>query len=90
MEMRRRSRKDRKAEDREIKNMANNNQYESVLTVRQVAHLLNIHVNTVRRWSDLGVLKTYRIGPRSDRRFRRSDVLTFLPEGNGESEGTTD
>lgn len=52
--------------------------YNSVLTVREVAHLLNIHVNTVRRWSDTGILKSYRIGPRGDRRFRRDDIIVVL------------
>ena len=51
----------------------------STLTVREVACFLNIHVNTVRRWSDQGVLKSFRIGPRGDRRFKREDVLAFLP-----------
>ena len=63
---------------RETKKMVHKNRYNSVLTVREVAHFLNIHVNTVRRWSDMGVLKAYRIGPRGDRRFRRQDILTFL------------
>jgi excisionase family DNA binding protein len=40
--------------------------------------MLNIHVNTVRRWDDLGVLKAIRIGPRGDRRFRREDVDALL------------
>jgi excisionase family DNA binding protein len=44
------------------------------LSTGDVARLLNIHTNTVRRWSRNGVLKSYRIGPRGDRRFRRSDV----------------
>jgi excisionase family DNA binding protein len=43
---------------------------QSVLTVREVAALLNIHVNTVRRWDDLGVLKTVRTGPWGDRLFQ--------------------
>jgi excisionase family DNA binding protein len=51
---------------------------QSVLTVREVAAMLNIHVNTVRRWDDLGVLKAIRIGPRGDRRFRREDVDALL------------
>jgi len=51
-----------------------------MLTVREVAHSLNIHVNTVRRWSDQGVLKSFRIGPRGDRRFRREDILLDLEE----------
>ena len=50
----------------------------SLLTVREVAAMLNIHVNTVRRWDDAGVLKALRIGPRGDRRFRREDVDALL------------
>ncbi len=49
-----------------------------MLTVRDVARLLHVHVNTVRRWSDLGLLKTYRIGNRGDRRFTPQDVSEFL------------
>jgi excisionase family DNA binding protein len=60
-------------------NMTHRNQNNSVLTLGEVACLLNIHVNTVRRWSDMGILKAFRIGPRADRRFLRRDVLTFLP-----------
>lgn len=64
---------------RETKKSVRKSHSNSVLTVREVAHFLNIHVNTVRRWSDSGVLKAYRIGPRGDRRFRREDILAFLP-----------
>jgi excisionase family DNA binding protein len=70
----------------ETKKMVRSSHSNSVMTVREVAHFLNIHVNTVRRWSDLGVLKAYRIGPRGDRRFRREDILAFLPlEDRGNS-----
>jgi len=44
------------------------------LRTSDVAHLLNIHVNTVRRWTNNGVLKAYRIGPRGDRRFKQKDI----------------
>jgi excisionase family DNA binding protein len=49
-----------------------------MLTTSEVADMLYIHINTVRRWSDQGLLKPYRIGPRCDRRFEREDVLNFL------------
>ena len=49
-----------------------------MLTTREVAQMLNIHINTVRRWSDQGVLTAYRVGSRGDRRFMRHDVITFL------------
>jgi len=54
-----------------------------MLTVRQVAKLLHVHSNTVRRWSDQGILRAYRISPRGDRRYRREDIEYFLTETNG-------
>ncbi|GAI91129.1 unnamed protein product [marine sediment metagenome] len=53
----------------------------AMLTINDVARLLNVHINTVRRWSNKGMLKAYRIGSRGDRRFRREDVNSFLKEG---------
>jgi len=50
----------------------------AMLTTREVAQLLNLHVNTVRRWSDQGILRAYRVGPRGDRRFKRQDIDNFL------------
>ena len=64
--------------------MARINNSNGMLTARQLARLLNVHVNTVRRWDDRGILKAYRIGPRGDRRFSREDVDTFLA-GSAES-----
>jgi excisionase family DNA binding protein len=58
----------------------NINHHKSLFTTRELARLLNVHINTVRRWSDQGILKSYRIGPRGDRRFSRDDVLEFLAE----------
>ena len=49
-----------------------------MLTTRDVAWLLSVHGNTVRRWNNQGLLKSYRIGPRGDRRFRWEDVDGFL------------
>jgi excisionase family DNA binding protein len=53
-----------------------------MLTVKDVASLLHIHVNTARRWSDQGILKSYRITRRGDRRFRQEDIARFLAEYN--------
>jgi excisionase family DNA binding protein len=63
--------------------MTRRNHSNGLLTARQVARLLNVHVNTVRRWNDRGILKAYRIGPRGDRRFNKADIDMFLA-GNSE------
>ena len=55
-----------------------NNHIGTMLTTSDVAHMLNVHINTVRRWSNQGILKTYRIGSRGDRRFDRKDIEEFL------------
>ena len=51
---------------------------DALLTTAEVAELLNVHVNTVRRWSNKGILETYRIGSRGDRRLRQGDVDKLL------------
>ncbi len=51
---------------------------DTMLTTREVAQLLNVHINTVRRWSNQGILTAYRVGPRGDRRFNRQDIDGFL------------
>jgi len=58
--------------------MAWHNRKNGMLTTNDIAHLLNTHVNTVRRWSDQRLLKAYRIGPRGDRPFKREDIDSFL------------
>ena len=59
-----------------------NNQIEAMLTTSEVARILNVHINTVRRWSNQGTIKSYRIGSRGDRRFKKGDVdALFKREG---------
>jgi len=60
--------------------MANHRKIDPMLTTSDVAYLLNVHINTVRRWSNQGILRAYRIGSRGDRRFRQEDIAIFLSE----------
>jgi len=62
------------------KDMVKDNEIGPMLTIREVARLLHVHTNTLRRWADQGIMKAYRIGPRGDRRFRRRDITGFLRE----------
>lgn len=56
-----------------------------MLTTSDVARLLNVHINTVRRWSNQGILKAYRIGGRDDRRYEMNDIINFLTEVTAEA-----
>lgn len=60
---------------------------QTLMTSSDVARALHLHVNTVRRWSDQGILKAYRIGPRGDRRFPREAIAHFLADGQITSNG---
>lgn len=62
--------------------MVSDNEIGPMLTIREVAELLHIHSNTLRRWADRGIIKAYRITRRGDRRFRREDIARFLAELN--------
>ncbi len=48
------------------------------LTPSEAARLLGVHPGTVRKWADRGLLRSFRVGPRRDRRFLRDDVVAFL------------
>ena len=49
-----------------------------LVSVGQAAEMLFVHPDTLRRWATRGLLSVYRVGPRRDRRFRRSEVTRLL------------
>jgi excisionase family DNA binding protein len=51
---------------------------QKMLTVKELASILNIHTSTVRRWEREGLLAAYRIGPRHSLRFAQEDLSDFL------------
>jgi excisionase family DNA binding protein len=68
------------------KDMGNGERLSDMLTVREVARLLHVHPNTLRRWSNKGRIRAYRITPRGDRRFKREEIARFLAELNGQAD----
>ena len=53
------------------------NEVGKLLTAAEVAEMLHLHVNTVKRLGDRGELPFFRVCKRGDRRFRYDDVLEF-------------
>jgi len=49
-----------------------------LLSSTDAARFLSVHPNTVRRWSNDGIIRAYRIGKRLDRKFRKTDLKKFL------------
>jgi excisionase family DNA binding protein len=66
--------------------MASEERLSNLLTLREVARMLRIHPNTLRRWSNEGRIRAYRINSRGDRRFKREEVARFVADLNGESD----
>jgi excisionase family DNA binding protein len=58
-----------------------------LLTINEAAQFLSVSKTTLRRWTNQGILKCYRIGNRAERRFAQSDLLEFI-EGQGTSTDT--
>ena len=65
--------------------MGNGDGMSNMLTVREVARLFHVHPNTLRRWSNKGMIRAYRINQRGDRRFKREEIVRFLAELNGQT-----
>jgi excisionase family DNA binding protein len=60
--------------------MESSRQGDGLLTLKQVAELLNVHPNTLRRWIKDGRIPSYRISSRGDRRFKQEEIARFLAE----------
>mgnify|MGYP001589020929 CR=1 FL=1 len=60
-----------------------------LLTIRQVAKILNVHPTTLRRWDKKGKLKAIRVGTRRgvgacpehgrrERRYHKEDIIKLI------------
>lgn len=49
-----------------------------LLTIRQAAEILNVHVETLRRWDKSGKLKAIIVNERGDRRYDPKDIEKIL------------
>lgn len=54
---------------------------EELLTLKEAAQILKVHVNTLRLWDKSGVLTAIRIGVKKVRRYKKEDIEKFIKEG---------
>ena len=58
---------------------------DQLLTIREVADRLNVNLWTLRRLTDSGRLRAYRVGVRSDRRYSVRDVDKYMTRDASEN-----
>ena len=51
---------------------------DDLLNTAEAARFLRVSQASIRRWSDSGLLQAQRVGRRRERRFRESDLATFV------------
>ncbi len=56
----------------------NKDELPKLLTIKQASDVLNVHVETLRRWDKSGKLKAVRVNERGDRRYRLEDINKFI------------
>lgn len=62
--------------------MADNQEF---LTITEAAELLQVSETSLRRWTNSGKLRCFRVGGRRERRFLREDLVAFLQSMGDES-----
>lgn len=49
-----------------------------LLRISEVAEILGVNPETLRRWDNSGLLKAIRLGARRDRRYEKDEVLRII------------
>ncbi len=63
---------------------------QTFLTIAEAADLLHVSQTSLRRWTNGGKLRAYRIGGRKERRFRADDLLAFIDSNPAKAEPAPD
>jgi len=52
------------------------------LTITEASEFLQVSETSLRRWTNSGKLRCFRVGGRSERRFLKEDLLAFMQTMN--------
>lgn len=55
-----------------------NMELDSILTIKEASRILNVNINTLRKWGDRGIVHPLRVGLRRERKYLRSDIATLF------------
>lgn len=55
---------------------------DKLLTIKEAAAFLNVSQMSLRRWTNSGSLKCYRVGGKNERRFEMQELQNFLSRDN--------
>ena len=55
---------------------------DKLLTIKEAASFLNVSQMSLRRWTNSGRLKCYRVGGKNERRFEKQELQNFLHKDN--------
>lgn len=58
----------------------------SLLNTKEAARFLRVSEASIRRWSNLGLLPSHRVGRRRERRFAQADLVLFLGKPTGQTQ----
>ncbi len=67
----------------ELKNTLLERELDRMLTITEASVLLGVSCASLRRYSNEGKIKAYRVGTGRHRRFRKRDVLEYLEKNSG-------
>lgn len=59
------------------------------LTIKEAAEFLHVSETSLRRWTNSGQLRCFRVGGRNERRFLVDDLLAFMPTAQDQERAET-
>lgn len=65
-----------------LKNALLDKELNRMLTITEAAELLGVSSTSLRKYSNEGKIKAYRVGSGKHRRFRKRDVLEYLEKNS--------
>src|SRR5713101_8539996 len=60
------------------------------LTISEAAEFLHVSEVSLRRWTNSGKLRCFRVGGRNERRFLVEDLIAFMPSEDAQPEQQVD